>query len=88
MIVTSNSDTNEHAPKLEPFLAAITTVEGILERTVAGLTQDQPVRRHMDPEGADQIDAYVAKIKDLTELKEPFHVVRILRLSKLHIFLV
>ena len=41
----------------------ISTVEGILARTVAALEQDQPVRRHMDPEGAEQIDKFVAKIQ-------------------------
>ena len=30
----------------------------------------------MDPEGAEQIDAFVAKIEELTQLNEPFHVVR------------
>ena len=47
------------------MLLAITTIEGVLKRTIAGLTQDQPVRKHLDPEGARQIDAYVAKIEDL-----------------------
>ena len=42
-----------------------------------GLAQDQPVRRLMDPEGAKQIDDYVAKIESLLTLKDPFHVVRI-----------
>ena len=55
--------------------SAITTVEGVLKRTIAGLTQDQPVRKHMDPEGAAQIETYVAKIEDLLGLKQPFHVV-------------
>ena len=41
-----------------------------------GLAQDQPVRRLMDPEGAKQIDDYVAKIESLLTLKDPFHVVR------------
>ena len=50
----------------------ISTVEGILSRTVTALEQDQPVRRHMDPEGAEQIDAFVAKIQDTLSLKTPF----------------
>ena len=54
---------------------AISTVEGMLQRTISGLTQDQPVRQHMDPEGAKQIDAYVKKIEDLLTLKENFYVV-------------
>lgn len=37
--------------------------------------QDQPVRQHMDPDGAAQIEAYVAKIESLLSLAHPFHVV-------------
>ena len=47
----------------------------MLRRTIEGLTQDQPVRRHMDPDGAEQIDKFVQKIEDLINLKEPFHLV-------------
>jgi len=50
----------------------ITTVEGVLQRTKAGLMQDQPVRRHVDPEGAAQIDEYVLKIDEVMLLKSPF----------------
>ena len=50
----------------------ISTVEGILARTVAALEQDQPVRRHMDPEGAEQIEKFVARIQDTLKLQEPF----------------
>ena len=50
----------------------ISTVEGILQRTVAALEQDQPVRRHMDPEGAEQIDKFVSKIQDVLQLGQPF----------------
>jgi len=52
----------------------ITTIEGVLQRTIAGLEQDQPVRRHMDPDGAKQIDDYVIKIQDILKLREPFTV--------------
>lgn len=37
--------------------------------------QDQPVRQAMDPDGAAQIEAYVAKIQNLLSLAHPFHVV-------------
>ena len=47
----------------------------MLQRTISGLTQDQPVRRHMDPEGAKQIDEYVEKIENLLTVKEAFHIV-------------
>ena len=53
----------------------MSTVEGVLQRTVTALEQDQPVRRHMDPEGAAKIEEYVAKIKDLLEVRVPFHIV-------------
>ena len=39
------------------------TVEGILAWTVAAMGQDQPVRRHTDPEGAEQIVKFVTKIQ-------------------------
>merc|ERR1719309_1902106 len=53
----------------------ITTVEGILTRTVSGLEQDQPVRRHMDPDGFEQIQGFVDKIKNLLELEKEFRIV-------------
>ena len=40
--------------------------------TVAALEQDQPVRRHMDSDGAEQIDKFVARIQDTLRLPEPF----------------
>jgi len=52
----------------------ITTIEGVLERTIAGLEQDQPVRRHMDPDGAKQIDDYIIKIQDILKLRQSFTV--------------
>jgi len=53
----------------------ITTIEGVLQKTIAGLDQDQPVRRHMDPEGAQQIDDYIKKIRSTLELSCPFTIV-------------
>ena len=54
----------------------VTTVEGILKRTIEGLSQDQPVRKHMDPEGAAQIDKYISKIEDqLITLETDFHLI-------------
>jgi zinc finger protein len=54
---------------------AVTTVEGVLTRTVTALEQDQLLRRIQDPEGAAQIDSYLEKIKGLLQVKEPFHIV-------------
>ena len=53
----------------------MTTVEGILKRTIEGLMQDQPVRKHMAPDDAQKIEEYVAKIEDLLEATTPFYVV-------------
>ena len=50
----------------------ITTVEGVLQRMIAGLEQDQTVRRHMDPEGAQQIDDYIVRIQNTLKMVEPF----------------
>lgn len=53
----------------------ITTVEGILGRVIAGLEQDQPVRRAMDPESADKIDTFIQRLTETKSLKEPFTIV-------------
>jgi len=53
----------------------VTTVEGILRRTVEGLMQDQPVRKHMAPDDAERIEEYVAKIERLISAESPFHVI-------------
>ena len=57
------------------FLPEVTNVEGILRRTIAGLQQDQAVRRVMAPDDADKIDAYVKRIEDLLTVSQPFHLV-------------
>ena len=57
----------------------------MLQRTISGLTQDQPVRRHMDPEGAKQIDEYVEKIENLLTVKEAFHIVSLKRLNIIYL---
>ena len=66
----------------------MSTVEGVLQRTVTALEQDQPVRRHMDPEGAAKIEEYVAKIKDLLEVRVPFHIVSAILSLNLGYFIV
>jgi len=52
----------------------ITTVEGVLQRTIAGLEQDQPVRKYQDPEGHKQIEEYVVKIQSTLQLAVPFSI--------------
>ncbi|XP_066993713.2 zinc finger protein ZPR1 [Anabrus simplex] len=53
----------------------ITTVEGVLDRVIAGLEQDQPVRRNEDPFSATQIDAFLEKLRKLKDLSTPFTLV-------------
>lgn len=50
----------------------VTTVEGVIDRSVEGLEQDQPARREEDPEAAAQIDAFLNKLKDLKTVASPF----------------
>lgn len=53
----------------------ISTVEGVISRTASDLEQGQPVRKHMDPEGYQQIEEYIAKVKALLEVKEEFRLI-------------
>ncbi|NWW88863.1 ZPR1 protein, partial [Rhynochetos jubatus] len=50
----------------------LTTIEGLIDRAVAGLEQDQPVRRATDEEVASKIDAFIGKLKGLKEARSPF----------------
>lgn len=50
----------------------LTTIEGVLDRAIQGLEQDQVVRRAMDPRLADQIDEFVDKLKKLRSAETPF----------------
>lgn len=53
----------------------ITTIEGIIDRSIEGLEQDQPRRREENPETAEEIDKFLAKLKNLKVLSEPFTIV-------------
>lgn len=53
----------------------VTTLEGIIDRSVAGLEQDQHVRRIEHPEVAKNIDEFVDKLKELKLVKEPFTII-------------
>lgn len=53
----------------------ITTIEGILDRSIQGLEQDQPLRRIQDPDGAQKIDEFVSKMKRLKSVEEPFTLI-------------
>lgn len=53
----------------------VTTVEGVIDRAVAGLQQDQPVRRIQNPDIALQIDEFIAKLHNLKSIETPFTMV-------------
>lgn len=53
----------------------VTTMEGIIDRAVEGLEQDQPVRRIDHPEAAKQIDEFVESLKSLKLVESPFNIV-------------
>ncbi|KMZ08919.1 zinc finger protein ZPR1 [Drosophila simulans] len=52
----------------------VTTVEGIIERTIAGLSQDQEKRRIDHPETAASIERYIERLHRLKEVTTPFHL--------------
>jgi len=52
----------------------ITTVEGLLTRTCEGLELDQEQRRLHHPELAQQIQDFVARLRALPSLEQPFRV--------------
>lgn len=53
----------------------VTTVEGIITRVITGLSQDQEQRRIDHAEAAAQIDAFIAKLEELKEVKKPFTLI-------------
>ncbi|XP_044731204.1 zinc finger protein ZPR1 [Chrysoperla carnea] len=53
----------------------VTTIEGIIDRAVAGLNQDQVTRRIQHPEVAEQIDQFIQKLNDLKTVKTPFTII-------------
>lgn len=52
----------------------ITTIEGVIDRSVAGLQQDQPTRKIEHPEVAAQIDQFIEKLNELKAVKKPFTI--------------
>uniref|UniRef100_A0A915PQZ4 Zinc finger ZPR1-type domain-containing protein n=1 Tax=Setaria digitata TaxID=48799 RepID=A0A915PQZ4_9BILA len=50
----------------------VTTVEGILQRVITGLSQDQNQRRVCYPESAEKIDEFIKRIERLISQQEKF----------------
>ncbi|XP_022913962.1 zinc finger protein ZPR1 [Onthophagus taurus] len=53
----------------------ITTVEGVIDRSISGLKQDQDTRRVEHPDIAKQIDEFVGKLEKLKNLESPFTLI-------------
>ncbi|CAG0899414.1 unnamed protein product [Darwinula stevensoni] len=53
----------------------ISTVEGVLQRTITGLQQEQPLRKSLDAENAQKIEEFIQKIQGLLELKQSFTLI-------------
>lgn len=51
---------------------ALSTVEGILERTIVGLQQEQPLRRAENAQVAEKIDQFITKLQSLKDGETPF----------------
>ncbi|XP_034238970.1 zinc finger protein ZPR1 [Thrips palmi] len=52
----------------------VTTLEGVIDRSIQGLEQDQEARRKDHPEAAAQIDEFLVKLKKLKDVESPFTV--------------
>ena len=52
----------------------MTTLEGLLLRTISGLSQDQVVRRVLHPEDAEKIDEYIERVEQLLTVAKPFEL--------------
>lgn len=53
----------------------ITTVEGIITRVIAGLSQDQEKRKVDHPEAAEKINQFIESLEELKALKKPFTLI-------------
>jgi hypothetical protein len=57
------------------FVKEVTTVEGVINRSIVALEQDQIIRKVQHPETAAQIDIFIQKLQELKDVKTPFTVV-------------
>uniref|UniRef100_A0A8C9PUW4 Zinc finger protein ZPR1 n=1 Tax=Spermophilus dauricus TaxID=99837 RepID=A0A8C9PUW4_SPEDA len=54
---------------------ALTTVEGLINRAISGLEQDQPERRAKEEAIAERIDEFIIKLKELKKVASPFTLI-------------
>ncbi|KAK3107194.1 hypothetical protein FSP39_009061, partial [Pinctada imbricata] len=77
-VVQTNSATVS-IPELQfeipPNKGVLTTVEGILDKAIEGLSQDQPLRKIQHPEAAAQIEQFIQTLQNLRAAKQEFTIV-------------
>uniref|UniRef100_A0A8D3B6F0 Zinc finger protein ZPR1 n=1 Tax=Scophthalmus maximus TaxID=52904 RepID=A0A8D3B6F0_SCOMX len=63
--------------EIPPFTqkGTLSTIEGLLDRAVAGLEQDQPGRRDTQPEVAEKIEEFIRKLRKLKDVESEFTLV-------------
>ncbi|XP_004585158.4 zinc finger protein ZPR1 [Ochotona princeps] len=54
---------------------ALTTVEGLINRAISGLEQDQPTRKANEDAIAERIDEFIVKLKELKQVDSPFTLI-------------
>ncbi|XP_012057609.1 PREDICTED: zinc finger protein ZPR1 [Atta cephalotes] len=79
--IVKSDYTSIHIPHLDFEIPSqsqkgeITTVEGIIDRSIRALEQDQPRRREEFPDTAVEIDLFISKLHALKILDEPFTII-------------
>lgn len=79
--VIKSDYTSVHIPHLDFEIPAhsqrgeITTVEGIIDRSISALEQDQSRRHEEFPDTAVEIDSFLSKLRALKVLDEPFTII-------------
>ncbi|XP_067910281.1 zinc finger protein ZPR1 [Heterodontus francisci] len=63
--------------EIPPFTqkGALSTLEGLIDRAVHGLEQDQPTRKATDPDVASKVEEFIEKLKKLKDVETPFTLV-------------
>ncbi|XP_016119096.1 zinc finger protein ZPR1-like, partial [Sinocyclocheilus grahami] len=79
--VVKSDSASTRIPQLDFEIPAFTqngslsTIEGLLDRAVAGLEQDQPIRKATDPVSAEKIEEFIERLKQLKEVEEEFTLI-------------
>lgn len=57
-------------------------MEGVIDKAIADLTQDQERRKEQSPEVAEKVDGFIQRLRELKEVKTSFTVVCIFVITK------